>query len=302
MLVSPRFLLRCRAALALCGSAALALDAPPAFDYLAGPPDAVIKGRCQPLGEAGRSLRCKLTHVQVAPSPEMARKFLPSGAVAELYERLAKQRKEESEKLASDREYFERTRTLVCESDPRDFFEFRAAFHKNYDRFLDEAKRAHARICKSTDPRSFLDALDERKRLAEGVCALTYTDRQVTLHRVTQELPAATPETEATWKGPASGALGECRALAEVTLQISSGGKHERHTVDVKLARSGDKKKKRTSFNRTTRRLETIVEDPCAEVPETETLVFSSDKTAKKPSECRFLLDRYRDAECCAFE
>src|SRR5687768_5393190 len=125
-----------------------------------------------------------MIEVWVAPAQKLSELLLGGSLTAELRRRLKEHQTQEIERMHDDTRYFKAQRDSVCQEDPRDFFEFRSAFHKGYDEFLAEAKRAHSRICSVDNPESFLRLMEERQKLAGSVCELDYIEYDLTLAQV----------------------------------------------------------------------------------------------------------------------
>jgi hypothetical protein len=272
------------------------------FDYLASDTGkAELRGKCQP---AGDKLSCELTEVWAVPlssdeedqelrriffryqtekEKERAKNFklkvprdmedVPREAMRDFWIRTFKEDyKDNPDDLAA-------LKTEECRRDPRDFYQFRAAYNETFDAFVDAAKAVQKKLCEAKDAAAFAKARTDRWALVRSTCELRYG------HYI-----LGFQEKEGKWRheGETKGAHPHPHCFPRMRTVMDCP---EAKRCRVERVYEADKEEWRFRFGA----------DKCPGDPSPASIAFSASLPRSRAKECKFLLDRERAAQCCAF-
>lgn len=271
------------------------------FDYMGtGNGEAEIKAVCQTPKGKSEALLCEFTEVRALPleagdeeatlasasldyrAQQLKQKpQVPPVSWTEFSDLPLKQRREiwaESflAKLKRDPDPLTQLKQEECRKEPRDYYQFRGAYNETFDAFLAQTKQIGQRLCLAKDGEAFAKAMQERWDLVRSTCELHYDRYQLWMYQVaglwTHE---AKPEGESRFIRCFSKMRTEMKCEENRRCQISRGYTPEPSPKAI--------------FH-------------CPKDPKPVALNFSPSLPRRLPSSCKYVLDRERSSQCCAYE
>ncbi len=276
--------------------------ADPTFDYMGtGRGDAEIRGKCKKL--EGK-LSCEITEVWAAPmasgeesndlrrafnnfnSPWSKQSLSPKrrGRPIEFEEvprdELVEFWKEDFLKRAEDGlENIPALKEAECQRDPRDYYEFRAAYNETFDAFNEKAKEVQAKLCAADGAKGFAKAKVARWDLVRSTCELRYATYEMVFKK-----------GDVNWvnEGATRGSHPNLGCYLRMRTELSCS-----EEKGCRLTRSYQPDP--TEWNRR------FGIGRCQGEPAALELSFDPSKGQSRPQSCKYMLDRLRASECCAF-
>jgi len=283
----------------LLSLAAFAAD--PSFDYIGnGRGDAEIRAKCK--AAADRKLSCHLTEVWASPMQsheedsvlrqsfnrlDIKKRIKKSNKGMEIldFERFSREeliqiwKEDFTARVKDGTADLAALKAEECRRDPRDYYEFRAAYNETFDAFNERAKEIQAKLCRADGANRFTDAMLERWELVRSTCELSYGTYEMSFNK-----------QDAVWvhEGGTKGSHPDLRCYLRMHTELSCPeGK------GCRLTRTYQPDP--TEWNRR------FGIGRCQGEPAALEIEFSPDRGRSRPKACKYLLDRLRASECCAF-
>lgn len=187
-------------------------------------------------------------------------------------------------------DFFAREKTIECEKEPRDYYQFRGAYNETYDTFLNKANVIHSKMCGAKAPIDFADAKIERWNLEKSTCELEYAEYKetFTLQKNGKWVSEDTP------KGPERFA----KCFQEMRTELQINGSSCSFTRVYKKNATKEENSIDITRKFTSRFISPLIKT--CDYPEKKEAVFVAGPR-KLPKPCEFVLDRERAAYCCAY-